>query len=121
MLVSVYHKTYCYKTILIKEQDCPVCMEKKANLKLLMMLHYNEMFAIIRFPLEKFGVLECNSCLNTIPERKWALNINSIYQEEKEKMKTPNFIWSWVWIVPLILIGGYLLLYLIAVILVDSH
>jgi hypothetical protein len=113
MLVIIYYKTRSY-TILIPSEYCPIC-NKTDSLQLQLLQQYNEVFSIIRFPIKKYNVLECNACKNSIPESKWNTAVKKYLQDALQNSDSENntFLWSWLWKVPLALIGGYWLLYLI--------
>ena len=122
MLVIIEEKTRCYEFVLITNQHCAIC-SKKGGLRLNMMRRYNETFSIIRYPIEKFALIECNSCYHIIPENKWSGALKKLADNELESnnSKDTNFIWSWLWKLPLITIIGYLICWKLAVMIIDSY
>ncbi len=100
MIIFIQHRSHHHKTVTVPNEACPLCQEK-GKLKLNIMQKYQWIIGPMT-PLLKYGVLECDACDKTIPNKKWTDSLDAIYTKEKATVKTPARMWRGMWVLPLI-------------------
>ncbi len=103
MVLFIEHRSHHHKTINLPNECCPLCGEK-GKLKLHLMQKYQHMMGPLT-PLLKYGVLECDACDSTIPNKKWTDSFDAIYKKEISQIKTPARMWRGMWVLPLVCVA----------------
>ncbi len=98
MIIFIQHRSHHHKTLSVPNEACPLCHEKE-KLKLHIMQKYHWIIGPMT-PLPKYGVLECDACNETIPNKNWTNTLDAIYTKEKAKVKTPARMWRGMWVIP---------------------
>ena len=97
-----------HKIVDLQDQTCSIC-KNRGTLKMYIMQEYAWLFGPM-IPYAKYGVLECESCQDTIPNKKWTKELDEIYKKEKATTKTPLRMWRGTIVVCAVFLGLFLLM-----------
>lgn len=99
MIIFIEHRSHHHKTVGLPNEVCPLCQDS-GKLKLHIMQKYQHFIGPLT-PLPKYGVLECDACDKTIPNKGWNAKLDAIYKKERASVKTPSRMWRGMWVLPL--------------------
>lgn len=97
-----------HKTVQLQDQTCPNC-KNRGVLKMHFMQSY-AWFLGPMLPYTKYAVLECESCNETIPNKKWTKELDAIYHKEKATLKTPLRLWRGMIVICTFLLAMFLMM-----------
>ena len=103
MFIVYQIRDHHHNTIDLPNECCPVCT-KKGSLKMHLMQKYMWWFGPMA-PQNKFAILECGNCQQTVPNKKWSKELDTIYKKQKAEIKTPLRMWRGLIVIPAVFIS----------------